>query len=365
VAIGVGMGAGLYDAAFATLGVIFGDKARGAITNLTLIAGFSSTLCWPLSAWLVEVGGWRGTCLIYAAIQLAVCLPLHLIALPRAAGKGSSATPERTYSLSARERRLFVTIALVTILCGTTAAIVSIHLFALLETRGVGAEAAIAVGALIGPAQVGARLVEMAGGGRHHSIWTMVASIGLIALGIGLLWLGLPIVALCIVLYGGGMGIFSIARGTLPLAVFGVERYAVVMGQLALPGLVAQAAAPVLGAVMIAQINAESALALLAGLCFLNLGFVALLWAQVARHPQHSGSVTEPLWKSDRRAPRWRTTCATRQEKSTTCCFSVRAIRRARSSAKRSPIATWRRASRAIAPAAFPRARSIQTPSRS
>ena len=73
--IGAGMGAGLYDAAFATLGTIYGQSARSAITTLTLYGGFASTVCWPLSAFLVERYGWRSTCFVYAAIQLCVSMP--------------------------------------------------------------------------------------------------------------------------------------------------------------------------------------------------------------------------------------------------------------------------------------------------
>src|ERR1700730_15494476 len=81
--LGVGMGSGLTDAAFSTLGSLYGEDARGAITSLTLFAGFASTICWPLSAFLVNHLGWRETCFIYAAIQIAVALPILLLTLPR------------------------------------------------------------------------------------------------------------------------------------------------------------------------------------------------------------------------------------------------------------------------------------------
>ncbi|MBV8839432.1 MAG: MFS transporter, partial [Alphaproteobacteria bacterium] len=70
IVIGAGMGAGLYDAAFSTLGGIYGKDARKPITWVTLFGGFASTVCWPLSAFLVEQLGWRGACFVYAAIQL-------------------------------------------------------------------------------------------------------------------------------------------------------------------------------------------------------------------------------------------------------------------------------------------------------
>src|SRR6202034_1117497 len=83
--MGIGMGAGLYDAAFGTLGRLYGRDARAAITTLTLFGGFASTVCWPFSAFLVSTVGWRGAWLAYAAIQLCFSLPLYLLVLPRSA----------------------------------------------------------------------------------------------------------------------------------------------------------------------------------------------------------------------------------------------------------------------------------------
>src|SRR6185369_13023245 len=99
--VGLGMGAGLYDAAFSTLGRLYGREARSAITTLTLFGGFASTVCWPLSAFLLSSVGWRGTCLAYAAIQLCLSLPLYLFlvpwaprheATPAAGGQAAAAT---------------------------------------------------------------------------------------------------------------------------------------------------------------------------------------------------------------------------------------------------------------------------------
>jgi MFS family permease len=96
--IGAGMGAGLYEAAFSTLGRIYGAGARGAITQLTLWGGFASTVCWPLSAWLVEAVGWRGACLAYAGLRVAVTLPLALAVIPyerrRTPAERSEAAPD-------------------------------------------------------------------------------------------------------------------------------------------------------------------------------------------------------------------------------------------------------------------------------
>jgi MFS family permease len=221
--LGAGMGAGLYDAAFATLGRLYGASARPAITTLTLWGGFASTVCWPLSVLLVEHLGWRGACLVYAAVQLGICLPLILIVIP-----APPPLPPDTQGgaliggpLNASERTAFVVLAAVMTVGGVTTSVISVHLLTFLQDRGLGLAAAVSLGALIGPSQVGARVVEMANGGRHHPIWTLTAAMGLIAAGLVLLWAGFGVVALALVLYGAGNGIYSIARGTMPLALVG------------------------------------------------------------------------------------------------------------------------------------------------
>lgn len=278
--IGLGMGTGLYDPAFATLGRLYGAEARPAITTLTLWGGFASTVCWPLSAFLIERVGWRGTCLTYAGLHLSVTLPLVLLAIPRPPAHPVTrpAGPSPFIRLDGRERRAFLFMAGVLTLGGTVMAMVSVHLITLLQARGVALTSAVAYGALIGPAQVGARIVEMAGKGRHHPLWTLTAAMVLVAIGIAMLAAGLPVVGLALVLYGAGNGIYSIARGTVPLALFGPERYATLVGRLARPGLVAQALAPSLGAFVLTHAGADATYALLAVLALANVALAVSLW---------------------------------------------------------------------------------------
>ncbi|CAH1675437.1 MFS transporter [Bosea thiooxidans] len=281
VVLGAGMAAGLYDAAFSTLGRLYGGSARSAITVLTLWGGFASTVCWPLSAYLVEQFGWRGTCFVYAAIQLLISLPLVLTILPRVPPElptptvGTSGTAS---SLLPAERRAFLLLSGIVIIGGAIGAIVGVHLLTLLQAQGIGLAAAVALGALVGPAQVGGRVIEMAGGGRHHPLWTMSAALGLIAIGLGLMALDVGPIGAAIVLYGAGNGVFSIAKGTLPLTQFGAQRYAALIGRLARPSLIAQALAPAMGAFLFDRAGASWTYGALMLLAMLNVLLGACLW---------------------------------------------------------------------------------------
>lgn len=284
--IGLGIGAGLYDASFATLTRLYGETARGAITALTLWGGLASTFCWPLSAWLLAEFGWRGACLVYAAIHLVLMLPLILVVVPPAAPVAAEAggtTGRATLLTDPGEVRAFRLVVAIAFTSGLITSLLAIHILTLLQGRGFSLAAAVALGALIGPAQVAGRIAEMASGGRHHPIWTMIGAVSLTATGIGVLAAGAPGLALALALYGAGNGIFSIARGTLPLALFGPARYARVMGRIAFPALVAQAAAPALGALVIGRIGTDATFGVLTGLAFLNVALVAVLKVTLRR----------------------------------------------------------------------------------
>jgi len=141
--------------------------------------------------------------------------------------------------------------------------------------------AAAAVGALVGPAQAAARLIEKLLGGRFHPIWTMLASTGLVAAGLGLLWAGIPAIALALLLYGAGIGVGSIARGTLPLALFGSTGYATLIrppGAAHAPG---RALAPIASSFLLARPGgAQATLAALAVAAVVNLALAAAPVAQ-------------------------------------------------------------------------------------
>ncbi|SDJ26590.1 MFS transporter [Lutimaribacter saemankumensis] len=281
--LGLGMAAGLYDPAFASLGRLYGREARGAITALTLWGGFASTVCWPLSTLMLDAWGWRGVAAAYAVIHLFGTMPLVLWAVPAPPGR----VERRSFDepdvprLAGREAIVFGLMAAMLVLNGLIVVNVSTWLFTFLQAQGLTLSAAVALGTLIGPAQVGARVLEMAGRGRHHPIWTLAISTFAIAAGILLLAADYGVAGVALVLYGGGNGLFSIARGALPLAVFGAERYPALMGSLARPSLIAQAAAPVLGVWVIAGSGPQATLWILSALALAKAGFLALLWRSI------------------------------------------------------------------------------------
>ncbi|MBZ9884422.1 MFS transporter [Mesorhizobium sp. CA10] len=284
--MGLGMSSGLYDAGFATLGRLYGQSARGAITNLTLFGGFASTVCWPISAFLVEHGGWRTACLAYAAIHLAICLPLHLWMIPSPPAAAPVPVKDRSKEASAtgRARARFILLASIQTLAALVASMLSVHLLTLLQLRGASLAAAVGLGALVGPSQVGARVAELLiGRNRHHPIWTMLTSVTLLAAGIWLLLTSQTFVALALILYGAGNGIHTIARGALPLVLFDPQQYAVLMGKLATPSLIVQAAAPSVGALLLGTGGANFILATLALAATVNVVLCACLIAAVRR----------------------------------------------------------------------------------
>ena len=279
--IGLGMGSGLYDAAFATLGRLYSTDARRSIAALTLFGGLASTVCWPLSAFLLEHLGWRGACLVYAAIQLVFAMPLHWLVLPRlrSVGEpGSTSARSRAPLLPRDDYAKFLVTATAITLASVISATLSVHLLTVLQGRGLELAAAVALGALVGPSQVGARIVQMIFASPYHPIWTKLAATLLVTLGVALLLGGFPVLVVPLVLYGAGIGIESIARGTLPLAIFDPGSYAAIMGRIAMPSLLFQAMSPSLGAILLDYGGPDFMLSVLTGMAVVNVILVGVLW---------------------------------------------------------------------------------------
>jgi hypothetical protein len=279
--LGVAMAANLYDAAFASLGRIFGAAARRPITALTLAGGFASTVSWPLTQSLLGMTGWHGTYLVYAALLACVCAPLHAFALPRgrviaeAVRRGKSYAPVK--ALPPRGLA-FVLVAAAFAAYAFVPSALSAHLLAIFTRAGIDPAAVVLIGMCFGPAQVGARIMEFAFGRNAHPLWIARGALfALLGAFVVLILAGISPVAAAIfaLMFGGSNGLITIARGAVPLALFGASGYGQLVGRLAGPWLIMQAAAPLLMAVVIERFSDQAALILaalltaIALLCFL------------------------------------------------------------------------------------------------
>ncbi|WP_213286483.1 MFS transporter [Bradyrhizobium sp. sGM-13] len=254
--LGVGMGAGLYDAAFAALGRIYGDAARRSITGITLLAGFASTVGWPLSAWGLETIGWRNTCFAWAAAHILIGLPLNLLMLPIV--KGARAAVASAVKPHIPIDRTMIVLAFVFAATWTVAGAMAAHLPRIMEAAGATTAQAVFAGALIGPAQVAARIFEAGFLGRYHPL--VSTNLACVTHPIGAAILGLAgggAASVFALFHGSGNGILTIARGTLPLAIFGPENYGYRLGIIGAPARMAQAGAPLLFGLLIEAMGAR------------------------------------------------------------------------------------------------------------
>ncbi len=280
--IGVAMGGGLYEAAFSALVRLQGEAARDAITGITLLAGLASTLGWPLSGWMEAQWGWRGACLGWAALHLLLGLPLNArlpraVALPppRPHGDGQEAgAPPRA------PRHVAWVLAYVFAATWFVSTALASHLPAMLMASGLSLAGALAVGALVGPAQVAGRLLEFGGLRRFHPLVSARVAAAMHPAGV-LVWMAAGAVAAPVfaVLHGLGNGILTIAKGTLPLVYFGPVGYGRRQGWIVAPSRVAQAFAPLLFGALVERWGAQ---ALWVSGALVASALLCLLWLRSA-----------------------------------------------------------------------------------
>lgn len=249
--VGAGMSSTLYDPAFTTLTRIFGASARRQITFVTFAGGFASTVGWPATHFLVEYLGWRGAYLTFAAVLILVVAPLHAFALPRAVFTvpapvtTSTAPAEQNYLLPRGTPFLLLTAGFALhafLLSGVTS-----NLLAVLERGGIAAGTVVAIGALFGPAQVLARLADFTFAGRTSPLWVARAAVTTIVIAftmLAILGISPVVAAIFAMMFGAANGVMTIARGALPLVLFGPVGYGRVIGRVARPALFLQALAP-------------------------------------------------------------------------------------------------------------------------
>jgi predicted MFS family arabinose efflux permease len=297
--MGIAMGSGLYEAAFAALVRLYGHGSRNAITGITLMAGFASTVGWPLSAWLESRYGWRGACFAWAGLHLMVGLPLNAWLPPAGAHPAPHAdVPEATATRPAADAttdarsatRTTVLLAFVFSATWFISTAMAAHLPGMMQAAGTTLAVAVAVGALIGPAQVAGRLLEFGLLRRVHPLLSARLAALAHPLGAVALLLGGPALApLFALLHGAGNGILTIAKGTLPLVLFGPQGYGARQGWLMMPARVMQALAPFLFGVILDRLQA-GALWFTAG-----LGFTAFLALMLLRGSDAASAQTPAM----------------------------------------------------------------------
>ena len=268
--LGAGMAAGLYDSAFGSLGRIFGAGARRPITALTLIGGFASTVSWPATYFLLDDFGWQGTYLIYAALLAFVAAPLHALALPRMRYEAETKEIEKTEApakVLPPHGLPFILVASAFAAYAFVPSGLSAHLLAVFDRSGIDAGTVVWIGALFGPAQVGARLIEFSFGRNVHPLWVIRGALAALLCAFAMLavfGISTPTAAAFVLLFGGANGLVTITRGAVPLILFGASGYGRLMGRLAGPFLLMQSAAPLVVAFVVERVSDPAALAVAA-----------------------------------------------------------------------------------------------------
>jgi MFS family permease len=275
--LGVGIGMGLYDPAFAALTWLYGREARSSITGITLIAGFASTIGWPMSAVFLHEFGWRTACLIWAGLNILLAAPLNWLTIPRHGAPAMQARRATELPQADPPGAAMPILAFFFSATWFVQGAMAAHLPGLLQAAGASATAAIAAAALVGPAQVGARLVEFGLLRSFHPITSARLASVLHPIGAAFIALfGVPRIVAFALLHGAGNGMITIVKGTLPLALFGPEGFGRRSGLLSAPARTLQSAAPFLFGLLLERVGI-GALGLSAGLCFVAFGSLFLL----------------------------------------------------------------------------------------
>ena len=281
--LGVAISASLYDPAFATLGRIFGAAARQPITALTLAGGFASTVSWPVTHLLIQTSGWRGTYLFYAGLLALVAAPMHAFLLPRTRADLGARPDGKKQSSSTVLPPTGWPFVLVAAAFATYAFVpsgLSAHLLAIFQRSGIDAGTVVAIGALFGPAQVAARICEFVFARGVHPLNVARFAVALLLLAfvlLALLGFSVPAAAAFAVMFGMCNGLITIARGAVPLALFGAAGYGHLMGRIALPFLVMQAIAPLVLAFVAERTSDPVVLAVVASFALLAFAGLAAI----------------------------------------------------------------------------------------
>lgn len=294
VGLGAVMACTLYEPAFAVLTQAFHSDARRAITLLTLFGGFASTVFWPLTQFLVARYGWRDALLVLGALNMALCVPLHLFALPKRAHLAREVAPPRTSPMGVRLRdvltdRTFVLLCAALVGYALVFSAMSVHLMSMLQAKGLTAAAAAGIGAVVGPMQVLGRVAELVLGHRAPILRVGMVAIALLPVSLMLFrqstqsFAALSAFAL---IYGAANGIMTIVRGNIVTELYGRHSYGRINGALAAPVLVATAVGPLVAAWLWTVLASHDALVLV----LIMIATLAALLFFLAAHTSRHGS---------------------------------------------------------------------------
>lgn len=285
VLLGIAMACTLYDPAFTALTRIFGASSRRAITLVTFVGGLASTFSWPTTQMLIAHGGWRSVYFVFAGVMAFIVAPLYAFALPRnaiyaAPPVAEGAAPVKTAAIIPSIGMPFLLVAAgfaahAIMQSGTLA-----HLLTILQRGGIDAGTAVMIGALFGPAQVLTRIADFMSGGRLHPLWLVRIAMALMACAFILLvaaGISPAVATVFALMFGAANGVVTIARGALPLTLFGAVGYGRVVGRIARPAQICQALSPFALAYVIDRWSGQVALELLIGVALLALACFVLL----------------------------------------------------------------------------------------
>ncbi len=291
--LGMAMPFGLYDAAFGTLVRLYREDARRSIVAVTLIAGFASSVAWPLTHFVEVHSSWRTACALWALLHLTVGLALHRYGLPNVIAAARHAPEAPVTPPVAVSPQLMWLLAAIFAASGFVFAALAAHLPRLLQAVGATPTAAVAAASLVGAFQVAGRLLDAAWLKRLHPLVTAKLATALHPLGaLLLLWLGAPVAGVFTALHGAGVGLTTILKGTLPLALFGPAGFGQRAGLLEAPSRVMQAIAPVLFSLLLDGLGGQvvwitAALSLAA--------FTGVWWVQRLSPPPPAVVSTNPV----------------------------------------------------------------------
>lgn len=282
--IGAAFAGCLYEPCFAFLTRVRGDRARSAITLVTLVAGFASTICFPIADALAEAYGWRTALLVFAAASAGLAAPLFAVSAARLE-RDADATAERPAPPAARaaaraayRRPAFWLLAAAFPMIALTHGMVISHLLPIFADRGAAGGTAVLAASLIGPSQVAGRiLITVAARARSAAALTLGAYCGIAASALTLLFVaGAPGVFAFVLLLGASYGVLSILKPVLTADLLGRAGFGAVAGALAAPYVATFAAAPFLAGLLWRAGGYDLVLTVMAGLAALGFCLIAL-----------------------------------------------------------------------------------------